>query len=70
MSREKSKDPPTAHENPIIESQNADEESSSENVSLRNDPDRKVQSLNRQPQDKLHPDCVDEEAVSLRLRTD
>ena len=65
-----SNDPSTAHENQVIESQNADEESSSENVSLRNDPDRKSQSLNRQPQDKLHPDCVDEEAVSLRLRTD
>ena len=43
--QEKSKDPPTAHENQVIEGQNVDEKRTSRNISLCKDFKRKSQSL-------------------------
>ena len=43
--QEKSKDPPTAHENQVIEGQNVDETRTSRNISLCKDFNRKSQSL-------------------------
>lgn len=43
--QEKSKDPPTAHENQVIEGQNVDEKRTSRNISLCKYFNRKSQSL-------------------------